>query len=350
MNLPNLLFQSFLKNGIPLLITKLEAPFAEIQSHLKEVDSFIRKQVSSFDPSLVGYLSYVLETRGKNLRPALVLLGGGVSGKIQNSHCQLASIVELIHLASLIHDDILDRAEVRRGTVTAHARWGPEIAVLLGDCLFAHALKLCTHFDNRLIAQRIADAANELCQGEVLQTQRQFDLTFSIEDYFHIIEMKTASLFKVATELGALLNEVSDEQRENLKQFGRHLGIAYQIYDDCLDLVGTENQTGKTLGTDLAKGKLTLPILFYLQSIQGTELEKAHETILNGELERRYQLIEAIHASGQFNKAIQSFLTEIEKSRACLSHLAQNSYRSILEKFLKALEQQLEPFLIRQNG
>lgn len=347
MNLPDLLSQNLLKNGIPLLVSKLEAPFIEIQPHLKEVDSFIRKQVAAFDPALVGYLSYVLETRGKNLRPALVLLGGGVSGKIQSSHCELASIVELIHLASLVHDDILDHAEVRRSKATAHARWGPEIAVLLGDCLFAHALKLCTNFENRLVAQRIADAASELIQGEILQTQRQFDLTFSTEDYFRIIRMKTASLFEVATELSALLNGVSDEQRETLKQFGRHLGVAYQIYDDCLDLVGTENQTGKTLGTDLAKGKLTLPILLYLQTLQGKELEKAHEAILNGEPEKRYQLIENIHASGQFNQAIQIFLAEIEKSRTCLFTLKQNSYRDALANFIQALKQQLEPLLVR---
>jgi octaprenyl-diphosphate synthase len=338
---------NFFKKEIPLIRAKFDVSFSEIYSHLKEVDLLIRKQVAAFDPALVGYLSYVLETRGKNLRPALVLLGGGVSGQIQADHVKLASVVELIHLASLVHDDILDHAEVRRGKATAHARWGPEIAVLLGDCLFAHALKLCTSFENRLVAQRIAEAANDLIQGEILQTQRQFDLTFSIEDYFRIIGMKTAALFEVATELSALLNHASKEKKEVFRQFGKHLGMAYQIYDDCLDLVGSENQTGKTLGTDLTKGKLTLPILLYLKTLQGAELEKAHEIILSGEMEGCYQLIEAIHASGQFNQAIQSFLQEIDKSRTCLLHFEENAYRNALEKFLQALQQQLEPFFIR---
>lgn len=338
---------NFLKKEIPLIRVKFDVSFSEIYSHLKEVDLFIRKQVAAFDPALVGYLSYVLETRGKNLRPALVLLGGGVSGQIQADHVKLASVVELIHLASLVHDDILDHAEVRRGKATAHARWGPEIAVLLGDCLFAHALKLCTSFENRLVAQRIAEAANDLIQGEILQTQRQFDLTFSIEDYFRIIGMKTASLFEVATELSALLNNLDEEKKEIFRQFGKHLGMAYQIYDDCLDLVGLENQTGKTLGTDLTKGKLTLPVLFYLQTLEGEELEKTHEIILSGELASHYHLIEAIHASGQFNQAIQSFLQEINNSRTCLMHFEENAYRNALEKFLQALQQQLEPFFIR---
>ncbi|MEZ5405279.1 MAG: polyprenyl synthetase family protein [Verrucomicrobiia bacterium] len=333
----------FFKKEIPLIRGRFEVPFSEIYPQLKEVDLFIRKQVAAFDPALVGYLSYVLETRGKNLRPALVLLGGGISGSIHSDHIKLASVVELIHLASLVHDDILDHAEVRRGKVTAHTRWGPETAVLLGDCLFAHALKLCTSFENRRVAERVAEAASDLIQGEILQTQRQFDLTFSMEDYFRIIGMKTAALFEVSTELSALLNQVSEEKKEALRRLGRHLGVAYQIYDDCLDLVGTENQTGKTLGTDLVKGKLTLPVLFYLQTLQGRELEKAHEIILSGELESYYQLIQAIHTSGQFRRAIESFTKEIDASRAYLSECTKNVYRDGLEKFLRALKQQLDP-------
>ncbi|MBX7158153.1 MAG: polyprenyl synthetase family protein [Verrucomicrobiae bacterium] len=343
MKRPPLQSANFFKKEIPLIRAKFEISFAEIHLFLKEVDRFIRKQVAAFDPALVGYLSYVLETRGKNLRPALVLLAGGVSGQIQTDHIKLASVVELIHLASLVHDDILDHAEMRRGKATAHARWGPETAVLLGDCLFAHALKLCTRFENRRVAEKVAEAASDLIQGEILQTQRQFDLTFSIEDYFRIIGMKTAALFEVCTELSALLNQVNQEKQESFRQFGRHLGIAYQIYDDCLDLVGTENQTGKTLGTDLVKGKLTLPILFYLQTLQGADLEKAHEIILSGELESYYQLIQAIHASGQFRHAIESFIKEIDASRAYLTEWKQNVYRNGLEKFLETLKQQLEP-------
>jgi octaprenyl-diphosphate synthase len=159
----------------------------------------------------------------------------------------------------------MDGAEIRRGQPTANAKWGNAISVLLGDCLFAHALKLSTSFPDGEISRRIASAAADVCSGEIIQTQRKFDLKLSIPDYYRIIEMKTAALFAAATELAAFLNESSPEVISGMKTFGLRLGTAYQIYDDCLDIAGSEETVGKTLGTDLRKGKLTLPILYLLQ-------------------------------------------------------------------------------------
>ena len=240
--------------------------FDLIHSPLATVEERLRDQARSFDPAVEGYVAYVCGSGGKRLRPALSLLSAGATGKITGAHVDLAVILELIHIATLVHDDIMDGAELRRDQPTANAKWGNAITVLLGDCLFAHALRLSTHFSNSEISRRIADAAAEVCSGEIIQTQRRFDLKLSTGDYFHIIEMKTAALFSVACELGAALNEADRSVIGALKTFGTKLGVAYQIYDDILDLTGSEEETGKTLGTDLRKGKFTLPVLLMLQS------------------------------------------------------------------------------------
>ena len=244
--------------------------FELINPHLYTVEERIRAQAKVFDPAVEGYVSYVCGAGGKRLRPALALLSAGATGKITASHVDLAVILELIHIATLVHDDIMDGAELRRDQPSANAKWGNAITVLLGDCLFAHALRLSTSFSNSDICRRIADAAAEVCSGEIIQTQRRFDLKLSTVDYYRIIEMKTAALFSAACELGAFISEASPPVIGALKSFGTKLGVAYQIYDDILDLAGTEEETGKTLGTDLRKGKFTLPVLLMLQSGKDT--------------------------------------------------------------------------------
>ena len=252
--------------------------FELINPHLYTVEERIRAQAKSFDPAVEGYVAYVCGTGGKRLRPALALLSAGATGKITASHVDLAVILEMIHIATLVHDDIMDGAELRRDQPSANAKWGNAITVLLGDCLFAHALRLSTNFSNNDICRRIADAAAEVCSGEIIQTQRRFDLKLSTSDYYHIIEMKTAALFSAACELGAFISEASPQVISALKLFGTKLGVAYQIYDDILDLAGSEMETGKTLGTDLRKGKFTLPVLLMLQS--GKDAATIHELLL----------------------------------------------------------------------
>src|SRR6185295_1955890 len=178
----------------------LKATFELINSQLYSVEERIRQQARAFDPKVEGYVAYAIESHGKRLRPALALLAGGATGGICPSHFDLAVVVELIHAATLVHDDILDGAEKRRGQPTANAKWGNAISVLLGDCLFAHALKLSTSFQNGEVGRRIAHAASDVCSGEIIQTQRRFDLKLSVPDYYKIIEMKTAALFAAGCE------------------------------------------------------------------------------------------------------------------------------------------------------
>ncbi|MEI7864458.1 MAG: polyprenyl synthetase family protein, partial [Chthoniobacterales bacterium] len=210
----------------PAAAAQFKQTFELINTHLYSVDERIRAQARAFDPAIEGYVSYVCGSGGKRLRPALALLAGGATGKISSSHVDLAVILELIHIATLVHDDIMDGADRRRDQPTANAKWGNAITVLLGDALLAHAMRLATNFSETEVVRRIADAAGEVCTGEIIQTQRRFDLKLSAADYFRIVEMKTAALFAAAAELGAFLSETTPGKIGALKQFGLKLGTA----------------------------------------------------------------------------------------------------------------------------
>jgi len=309
-----------------------DAAFAQvlelINPHLYSVEERIRAQAKTFDPAVEGYVAYVCEKGGKRLRPVLALLAGGATGKITSSHVDLAVIVELIHIATLVHDDIMDGAELRRGQPTANAKWGNAISVLLGDCLFAHALKLATGFSNTDICRRIADAAAEVCSGEIIQTQRRFDLKLSTADYYRIIEMKTAALFSTACELGAFISEANPAVIGALKNFGAKVGTAYQIYDDCLDLAGTEEESGKTLGTDIRKGKFTLPILLMLQNRQGSDLHGLRDLLLHEENVDEEALGEMLNQAGSLPAAAQIARRMILEGRESLVLVPENRYVS----------------------
>jgi len=298
--------------------------FELINTHLYTVEERIRAQAKSFDPAVEGYVAYVCGVGGKRLRPALALLSGGATGKISASHVDLAVILELIHIATLVHDDIMDGAELRRDQPSANAKWGNAITVLLGDALFAHALRLSTGFSNSDICRRIADAASEVCSGEIIQTQRRFDLKLTTADYYRIIEMKTAALFSAACELGAFISEASPPVISGLKAFGTKLGVAYQIYDDILDLAGSQEESGKTLGTDLRKGKFTLPVLLLLQS--GRDLGTIRELLLKEEDVDSELLAGMLGSAGAISAAKGVAFRLVEEAMEELGPVQDNKY------------------------
>jgi len=298
---------------------------ARVQTQLSEVEDRIAKQAATFDPAIQGYVTYALGSRGKRLRPLLALLSGGATGKITSKHVDLAVVVELIHIATLVHDDIIDEAERRRAQPTVNARWGNALSVLLGDSLFAHALDLSTNFDNGAMTRAIARAAREVCSGEILQTQRRFDLHLAIDEYLRIIRMKTAALFGCACEIGALLNDSPAPIAAALKQYGLRLGTAYQIYDDCVDLAGDESTTGKTLGTDLRKGKLTLPILILLRSTPVADRERCSELILKGDSDEIMRLLRQGTGAGPLRESIATARVLVAEAEAQLEALPPGS-------------------------
>src|SRR5258707_7748090 len=232
-----------------------------VEPFLQAVNQRLAKQVEAFDPAISPYADYALNGQGKHLRPALVALTANALGQVNDSHVTVAVIIEMVHLATLVHDDVMDEAEIRRSRLTLAANWGNEIAVLFGDCLFAQALKLAASFPTPEICRAVAMATNTVCSGEILQTRHRRDFQFTREKYFKVLEMKTAELFALSCELSACLSGSDGDQRQALRQFGLAFGTAYQIYDDCVDLFGSEAAAGKYLGTNLARGKLTLPVL-----------------------------------------------------------------------------------------
>lgn len=299
----------------------LAFPFELVRSELVGIELAIQNQAKSFDPALEGYVSYVCKSSGKRIRPALALLTGGATGGMTDDHRKLGVILELVHIASLVHDDIMDGADLRRAMPTAAAKWGPSLSVLLGDALFAHALELASEYDDNAISRAIASASRDVCSGEILQTQRRYDLNLSVPDYLRIIEMKTAALFAAATHLGAVLNKTPANVQEAMKSYGLKLGTAYQIYDDCLDLVGDESSAGKTLRTDLAKGKLTLPVLYLLEKATDVQKTKLNKMLLNGEPMDTSMLAGIADYEGAIERAVEfarNLLREARHDLLCL--------------------------------
>jgi octaprenyl-diphosphate synthase len=313
-----------------------------VQPHLDEVERRIAQQAAAFDPDIEGYVTYAVGGRGKRLRPLVALLAGGATGEINSGHVDLAIIVELIHLATLVHDDIMDEAERRRAQPTINARWGNSLSVLLGDCLFAHALDLSTNFENADISRAIARTAREICSGEMIQTQRRFDLKLEVDDYLQIVEKKTGSLFATAAELGATISEADPRAIEMLKTFGLRIGMAYQIYDDCLDIAGTESSTGKTLGTDLRKGKFTLPVLIFLRSASEFERERYCSLILEGKCEEMTELLKNGATNGALNESITTGSALIREARAGMEKFSANAHVEGLFGLCEAFREMLE--------
>jgi len=315
-----------------------------VRRELDDVESRIVTQAASFDPAVEGYVSYAIGGRGKRLRPLVALLSGGAVGAITSEHVDLAVIVELIHVATLVHDDIVDEAEWRRAQPTLNARWGNSLSVLLGDWLFAHALNLSADFDDVEVSRAIARAAREVCTGEIIQTQRRFDLHLGIDDYLRIIEMKTGSLFAAASELGAMLGKADQATQNSLRIFGQKIGTAYQIYDDCIDIAGNERLTGKTLGSDLRKGKLTLPVLMVLSGRNGADKEHFSQLILDARFEEIAQLLKSPQTNGALAGSIDAGQTLLSEAQMQIENLPPNRYVDALAGLADALREMLEQF------
>ena len=312
----------------------------ELEQELKEVERRILHQASLFDTGAETYVRYALEGGGKRLRPALVLLAGKVAGGWSDGIRDLAVIVELVHVASLIHDDVLDRADLRRSRATCNAKWGVELSVLLGDALFAHGLQLATKLENAEVARKIAEASRNLCEGEILQTQRRFDLKMSTADYLHMVGLKTGALFRVAAEVPFLVFGAAEVKREAARSFGQQLGVAYQIYDDCLDLFGSDEESGKTLGTDIAKGKWTLPVLHALQTLPKEESEKLRAQLV-GEL-MVGGVAEKVREAGGLKFALRKAVELLDRAKGDLQVLGEGREAGKLTEMTQRLQEYLK--------
>ncbi|MBI3272114.1 MAG: polyprenyl synthetase family protein [Planctomycetes bacterium] len=272
--------------GATLLVTSLYGP---IERDLEHVELRLRGDLESTYPVLERLVAHVSQFRGKRLRPALLLLSARACGEVREIHYGLGAIVELIHTATLVHDDVLDEATLRRNIESLPMRWGNEMSVLFGDYLFARAFHLAADLRSQEALDILARASEALCLGEMLQTSERWNLQLSEEQYLSIIEKKTASLFGACCRLGAHFAGASPAVAAAFERFGTDFGLAFQIVDDFVDLTGDEARAGKSLGTDLLKGKLTLPLIRLLAAVPAerrTELAGLF-TATEGFLERR---------------------------------------------------------------
>jgi octaprenyl-diphosphate synthase len=320
---------------------KSSTAFAEaielIGPDLYSVEERIREQSKAVDAGIEHYFEYAIGGSGKRLRPALALLSGGATGRIVSDHVDLAVIVELIHIASLVHDDIMDGADKRRERPTLNAKWGNSLTVLVGDVLFAHALRLSTKFSNNEVSRRIADAAADVCTGEILQTQKRFDLNLPLAEYYRMVQMKTGALFAVSCELGAFLSGASPAVIGALKGYGNKVGIAYQVLDDCIDLVGDETMIGKTLGTDLACGKFTLPVLLLLQGADSALRDALRSKLLSEGGMDPSELLELLRSRGALAAAVAAGRSLVDEAEADLAPVQENRHAAALRSMTEYL-------------
>ncbi len=317
-----------------------------VEPFLHAVAQRLFQQAHEFDPQIVPYAQHALNSSGKHLRPTLVALAANTFGKTNDAHVTAAVIIEMVHLATLVHDDVMDQAEIRRGQLTVAANWGNEIAVLFGDCLFAQALKLAASFPTPEVCRAVAMATNTVCSGEILQTQQRRNFIASRRDYFRVIEMKTAELFTLSCDLAAFLGNAKPEQRAALREFGAAFGTAYQVYDDCVDLFGSEADAGKSLGTDLAKGKLTWPLLLAWERANAADRAHLENLIENWQPENLSAVNGLLARYETFEPSLQAIERYLAQARQALLVLPDSSGREGLLALLDFLAQQTDALAV----
>jgi len=294
--------------------------YAPVKPYLERLDVFLQSQVDELEPEVQDQVRYVFGHSGKRLRPMMVAYSGWQGGASVPSEelVTLGAVIELVHLATLVHDDILDEADTRHRQETAARKFGSAAAVLIGDVLFSHALKLASEFPTTEVCRAVAQATARVCAGEIAQTYQRGEVNDSREFYFRVIRLKTAELFEVACRLGAKTGGYDDAFAEAAGRFGRHLGIAYQIFDDLVDLYADESMIGKTLGTDLAKGKFTLPLLLLLEKISKGERNELMRRFKEGDDEVADAFTRRLRDFPIFEEVVSVFETEVNEAREAL--------------------------------
>jgi octaprenyl-diphosphate synthase len=289
------------------LSRKLSTVYTPIAAEMEQAERIFAEELASRFPFVQTLVDHCADFRGKRLRPALVLLTGQACGKLTDAHPVLAAVVEMIHTATLVHDDILDESVIRRHAATVNAEWGNEPAVLMGDYLFTHAFHLAASLESTLACRWIGRATNLVCEGEMQQVHNRGNLDLDETAYYEIIRGKTAELTAVSCRLGAHYSGASQAVVDAMDGYGRDLGVAFQIADDVLDIWGEERSTGKSLGTDLDKQKLTLPIIRLLETADPASANRFRSLIASEGSESRSVLRPHLESSGaleySWNKA-----------------------------------------------
>ena len=276
---------------------KLAEHYTPIARSLERVERIFDDELAGEVDVVNNLCAHIRQYRGKMLRPALLLLTGEACGRVTREHHVLGSVVELVHMATLVHDDVLDEADLRRRCTTINRLHGNEAAVLLGDYLISHAFHLCSSLDSQYASRLIGSTTNTVCEGELMQVFHRGDYDLSEETYFEIISRKTASLVATCCILGSRFAGADPAVIAAAERYGMSVGVAFQIIDDVLDLQGTEQETGKTLGRDLDKEKLTLPIIHYLRTADRDVKAEALAVMNNGHQDRAERIARMVSQS-----------------------------------------------------
>ena len=317
---------------------KLEPLYNLIGSDMNAVDAVIRARLHS-DVALVQQVAeYIIQSGGKRLRPALVLLAAGALGYHGTCHHEMAAVVEFIHTATLLHDDVVDESDLRRGRETANALFGNAASVLVGDFLYSRSFQMMVEVGDMRLMRVLSDATNIIAEGEVLQLMNCHDADVDETRYLQVIRYKTAKLFEAAAQLGAIIGGASAATEDCLARYGMHLGTAFQLIDDVLDYSGAEVETGKHLGDDLAEGKPTLPLIYVLQHGSAEQAACVRGAIENGGREDFAAVLAAIRATGALDHAKKCAQAEANLAKAALEILPASTYKdSLLELCLFAV-------------
>ena len=303
-------------------------PFSLIATDLAEVDRLYDDALLPFRSRFGPIVQHLKHYRGKRLRPALVLLTGHACGRLTREHRILGAVVEMIHTATLVHDDVLDEADTRRHLPTVNAKWGAKTSLLLGDMLFSAAFRLCSTVDAQA-CEWVGDATNRVCAGELLQVSRAGDDSLSESDYFEIVTGKTGALTECCTRLGAHYSGAAVDVIARLADYGRQLGVAFQIADDLLDLGGDSVATGKTLGTDVEQQKLTLPLIRALAQLPAADATRLRKAFQNGSVSA---VTAALAVAGSIESAEAEARRIASAARRALAILPASPYRTALDQ------------------
>jgi len=302
-----------------------------VDTDMQAVNQLIQRRLQS-DVVLINQLShYIINSGGKRLRPILVLLSANAFRYAGLRHIDLAAIVEFIHTATLLHDDVVDASERRRGKDTANAIWGNEAAVLVGDFLYSRSFQMMVEIDNMRVLQILANATNIIAEGEVMQLLNCNDPDTTEQRYLDVIRCKTAKLFEAATQLGAVISGANDRQETAMAKFGMHLGTAFQLIDDVLDYSADSEEMGKNVGDDLAEGKPTLPLIHAMATGSAEESEVIRRAIQQGGRNNIEEVLQAIHNTNAIAYTAEKAREEASRAMDMLKYIPDNRYRDALQ-------------------
>ena len=303
-------------------------PFLSVvKQDFQAVDDLIRANLNSEVPMVEEIAAYLIEAGGKRLRPLLVLLCAKACGYQGSDHVKLAAVIEFLHTAMLLHDDVVDESNLRRGRKTVNAAWGNAPSVLVGDFLHSRAFEMMVDIGNIRVMEILSKATNVIAEGEVQQLSFIRNPATTEVEYMEIISRKTAMLFQAAAHAGAVLAGANEKTEHALRDYGLHLGIAFQMVDDQLDYLGTPEELGKNIGDDLAEGKVTLPLIVAMRNGQPDQKAFVEDAIRNGGVENLPEMIRLVKATDALKYTSEQANTERCQAMACLNNVADSEFK-----------------------